>query len=46
MALTHSMHRGILWAMSLVVKLCVSVPFTQSRTGSACGSGTSSAVTR
>ena len=46
MEVTHSMQRGILWAMSLVLKFCMSVPFTQSLTASWCGSGTSSAVTR
>ena len=32
MEVTHSMQRGILWAMSLVLKSCLSTPFTQSRT--------------
>ena len=45
MELTHSMHRGILWAMSLVLKFCLSVSFTQSLTCNRCGSRTSSAVT-
>ena len=45
MEVTHSTQRGILWAMSLVLKFCMSVPLTQSRTCSLCGSAISSAVT-
>ena len=36
---THSMQRGILCAMSSVLKFCFSVPLTHSRTCSLCGSG-------
>ena len=43
--LTHSMQRGILCAMSLVLKFCLSSPFTHSLICRFCGSGISSAVT-
>ncbi len=46
MLVTHSMQRGILWAMSLVLNACLTVPFTESRIASLCGSVISSAVTR
>ena len=43
---THSMQRGILCAMSSVLKFCFSSPLTHSLIGSFCGSAISSLVTR
>ena len=42
---SHSMQRGILCAMSLVLKFCIKVPLFDSRICSFCGSGISSLVT-
>src|SRR5215469_16953129 len=43
---THSMQRGMLCAMSSVLKSCINVPLFHSLIGTLCGLGTSSLVTR